>query len=88
VAKAEPRTVYIPHPSGAAVYRGDWKLIARKAKKAKTELFNLALDPLETTDLAGREPQRLQELQAILAELRDDDITKLPEDLSRLKDME
>jgi len=26
VEKAEPRTVYIPHPSGAAIYQGEWKL--------------------------------------------------------------
>ena len=82
--KPEPRTVYIPHPSGAAVYRGDWKLIVRKGKNARTELFNLANDPLETTNLADKEPARVKELQAILADLRRDDLTKLPEDLTRL----
>lgn len=84
--KPEPRTVYIPHPSGAAVYHGDWKLIARKAKNAKTELFNLASDPLETTDLAAKEPGRVTELQMILSNLRRDDVTKLPEDLAKLRE--
>jgi arylsulfatase A-like enzyme len=86
VEKPEPRTVYIPHPSGAAVYHGDWKLIARKAKSPKAELFDLSRDPFETNNLAAVMPARLNELQGILAELRKDDVTKLPEDLARLKE--
>jgi arylsulfatase A-like enzyme len=86
VEKPEPRTVYVPHPSGAAVFHGDWKLIARKAKHPRTELFNLANDPLETTDLAAREPARVTELQTMLSNLRRDDVTKLPEDLSKLRE--
>jgi hypothetical protein len=31
-------------------------------------------------------PARVKELQGILAELRKDDVTKLPEDLARLKE--
>lgn len=81
-AKPAARTVYIPHGSGAAVYHGDWKLIARKNPNAKPELFNLAKDPYETTNLAADEPERLKELQAILTELRQDDVTKLPADLA------
>lgn len=77
------RTLYIPHGSGAAVYRGDWKLITRKNKNAKPELFNLGNDPYEKTDLAAAEPARLNELQALLVELRKDDLTTLPADLSR-----
>jgi len=84
VENPEPRTVYIPHPSGAAVYHGDWKLIARKAKNAKTELFDLSRDPFETNNLAAVMPARLNELQGILTALRKDDVTKLPEDLARL----
>jgi arylsulfatase A-like enzyme len=82
--KPETRTVYIPHTSGAAVYHGNWKLIARNGRNAKTELFNVSEDPFETTDLAAREPGRVQALQAMLAELRQDDRTKLPDDLARL----
>jgi arylsulfatase A-like enzyme len=87
VAKPEPRTIYIPHPSGAIVLRDGWKLIARKGgnakkKKAATaasvELYNLNTDPYETKELATAEPQRVQALQAILAELRKGDLDKMP----------
>ena len=80
-AKPAARTVYIPHGSGAAAYHGDWKLIARKNPNAKPELFNLGTDPYEENDLAAAEPARVKELQAILAELRRDDLTTLPADL-------
>ena len=86
VPNPKPRTVYIPHPSGAAVYQGEWKLIAHKGKNGKTELFNLASDPFETSDLAAKEPQRVKEFEAILARLRQDDMTELPEDLRQAKE--
>jgi arylsulfatase A-like enzyme len=82
VEKPAARTVYIPHPSGAAVYQGDWKLIARRKEKVKAELFDLSKDPFETTDLAAREPDRVKALQAALTELRKDDLTSLPGDLA------
>lgn len=80
-AKPAARTVYIPHGSGAAVYQGDWKLIARKNQNAKPELFNLKVDPYETHDLTAEEPARVKELQALLTNLRKDDLTTLPADL-------
>jgi arylsulfatase A-like enzyme len=83
VPQPAARTVYIPHGSGVAVYHGDWKLIARRNQNAKPELFNLGADPFEKTDLAAAEPERVKELQAILAELRKDDLTTLPADLAR-----
>ena len=76
--KPAARTVYIPHGSGAAVYHGDWKLIARKNQNAKPELFNLSTDPYEKTDLAAAEPARVKELQSILTGLGKDDLTTLP----------
>lgn len=84
-ATAEPadRTVYIPHGTGAAVYRGDWKLIARKNPSAQPELFDLGKDPYEKSNLAADQPARVKELQSLLAELRKEDVTKLPADLAQ-----
>lgn len=68
-------------PGGGALRKGDWKLIvggntkddpgSKKDKKAKkdkasVELFNLASDPGEKTNLAEREPERVRELQVRL----------------------
>jgi arylsulfatase A-like enzyme len=47
--------------NGWAVRAGDWKLVAQRGQ-SKLELFNLARDPAETTDLAAREPARVAEL--------------------------
>ena len=83
VQKPAPRTIYIPHPSGAIVLRDGWKLIARKAtKKAgpSFELFNVTDDPLEKQDLAQAAPERVKQLQALLAELQADDVKKMPKD--------
>ena len=49
-----------------AVRDGDWKLIVQR-QDAKAELFNLANDPYETTDLAAKEPARVETLKALLA---------------------
>lgn len=80
--KPAPRTIYIPHLSGAAVLRDGWKLIARRVKQVETtELYHIDADPSETADLAAQHPERVRELQAILADLRKDDLTKDPADL-------
>lgn len=50
----------------AAVRRGDWKLI-EWAEDNRTELFNLAQDIGEQTNLVEKEPQRAAELRAELA---------------------
>ncbi|MFM9965771.1 MAG: arylsulfatase B [Planctomycetaceae bacterium] len=77
-----PRTIYIPTPRGAAVLHGEWKLITQRVNEVtKTELFHITVDPHETTDLAEKEPARVAELQRILADLRRDDRTTLPDDL-------
>ena len=60
-----PRTeiVYDIEPFRAAVRRGDWKLVWRTILPTKVELFNLAQDPSEQTNLADQNPQRVAELQ-------------------------
>ena len=83
------RPIYIPMPGRRAVLLDGWKLIetdARRDAKAKVELFHLDGDPSETTDLAGREPQRVEQLQGVLAELRREDLTTLPADLRNTDD--
>lgn len=81
VTQAAPRTIYIPHPTGAIVLRDGWKLIARhagKKKPASVELFHVATDPYEGTDLASAEAAKLRELQSILEQLRSGDLKQMP----------
>lgn len=52
--------------SGAPGFRsGEWKLILRN----KAQLYNLAQDIGETRDLAGREPERVKQMQAQFEEI-------------------
>lgn len=46
-----------------AVRQGDWKLVQQR-RNSRLELFNLAVDPGEQSDLAATEPVQLQQLQA------------------------
>lgn len=48
----------------AAVRKGDWKirLLEEPYGPGEWQLFNLADDPTETTDLAAREPEKLKEM--------------------------
>ncbi len=63
--------------SGLAVRVGDWKFIPphngpaavkdmRSGNNAKPQLYNLADDPAETENLAGKNPEKLTELAGIL----------------------
>jgi arylsulfatase A-like enzyme len=62
---------------GAAVRRGDWKLI-EWAEGNRAELFNLARDIGEKTDLADKEPQRVASLRKELAAWQKDVSAKFP----------
>ncbi|MHB8899869.1 MAG: sulfatase-like hydrolase/transferase [Thermoguttaceae bacterium] len=55
-------------PGHAAWIDGDWKLhrIADKKGKVKLELYNLAADRQETSDLAGSQPARAEKMKADL----------------------
>jgi arylsulfatase A-like enzyme len=80
--RAEPdakRLIYIASNGGQSVRQGGWKLIVRK--QSKPELYNIAADPYETTDLATAEPSRVEELQALLQAERAKDQKDLPADL-------
>lgn len=83
VEKPAPRTIYIPHPSGAIALRDGWKLIARKSAKKggpSVELYHVTDDPFEKQDLAQADPERVKELQTLLAALRAGDLQKMPPD--------
>jgi arylsulfatase len=74
--KFATRSLYWVAPGwrSRAVRVGDWKLIVSGERPArKTELYNLAQDPRETTDLATKEPQRMMELFAALNRIAERD---------------
>ena len=52
--KASPRTevVYNIEPFRGAVRRGDWKLVWRTPLPSALELYNIARDPYEKTNVA------------------------------------
>jgi arylsulfatase A-like enzyme len=66
---------HVPHYTnqgsrpGGAVRAGDWKLIEHY-EDGSAELFDLAADPSEATDLAAKEPARAAKLRADLAAWR------------------
>ena len=55
--------VYDIEPFRAAVRKGDWKLVWKATLPSQVELFNLAQDPSEKTNLADKNPQKVAELQ-------------------------
>jgi arylsulfatase A-like enzyme len=55
--------VYNVEPMRAAVRHGDWKLVWISLIPGKMELFDLASDPSEKTDLAPQNPARIEELR-------------------------
>jgi len=51
--------VYNVEPFRAAVRQGDWKLVWRTPLPSALELFNIAQDPTESTDVAATEPDKV-----------------------------
>jgi arylsulfatase A-like enzyme len=58
--------VYDIEPFRAALRKGDWKLVWQATLPSKIELFNLAQDPAEETNLADENPQKVTELQQLI----------------------
>ena len=67
------RPIYIAGPRWRAVSLriGNWKLVA--SEEDRKELFQIANDPSEESNLADGEPQRLKAMLATLEEMRTDD---------------
>lgn len=63
--KPSPRTevVYGVEPFRGAVREGNWKLVWRATLPSQVELFDLATDPSETTNVAPEHPEKVAELQ-------------------------
>jgi arylsulfatase A-like enzyme len=58
-------------PDGSAIRVGNWKLVVPDGGKS-AELYDLAADPGEKTDLAGKHAEKVQELQSRLAKFADE----------------
>lgn len=69
---SETRLMYWKTPNASAVRSGDWKLVLDN-DGSNAELYNLASDPYETKDLAGKQPERVSELKQAWTKLKDDD---------------
>jgi arylsulfatase B len=63
--KPSPRdeVVYDIEPFRAALRKGDWKLVWQATLPSRVELFNLAEDPAEKTNLADKNHQKVADLQ-------------------------
>ncbi len=55
------RHLFWEHEGNRAVRDGDWKLVA-KGPGSKWELYNIASDRTESTDLAGKHPEKVRQL--------------------------
>lgn len=69
--KPSPRqeVVYNVEPFRGAVRIGDWKLVWRTPLPSALELYNIADDPSEKTNLADKNAQKVAELQHRIEEL-------------------
>ncbi len=69
--KASPRdeVVYNVEPFRAALRQGEWKLFWRTMLPSSVELYNLAQDPGETTNLAAQHPEKVAQMQRRIDEL-------------------
>ncbi|MHC4680377.1 MAG: sulfatase-like hydrolase/transferase [Planctomycetota bacterium] len=67
-APIEPPLFYWKTPNASAVRRGDWKLIVNR-REQEAELYNVTADPYEERDMAGQQPDRVNDLRRVLAEV-------------------
>ena len=69
--RPSPRTeiVYNVEIFRAGIRQGDWKLIWRTPLPQVVELYNLAQDPSEKTNLAAEQPEKVAALQKRANEL-------------------
>jgi arylsulfatase A-like enzyme len=62
---------------GSALRKGDWKLVVHYEDE-RTELFNLVDDPGEKTDVSGKFPEKVKELNIILDKKLEETGAKFP----------
>jgi len=72
-SEPQPRAFYWRTPKRLAFRQGDWKLLLNNDGN-QAELYDLAADPLETTNLADIHPERVAELTELLSERRKGDL--------------
>ena len=63
---------------GSAIRKEDWKLVVHYEDE-RTELFNLADDPGEETDVAAEFPEKVDELKAFLDKKLEETGAKFPQ---------
>jgi arylsulfatase A-like enzyme len=63
---------------GSSLRKGDWKLVVHY-EDYRTELFNLAEDPGESTNIADQNPEQVSALKAILDKKLADTNARFPE---------
>lgn len=81
-ADSGERNIYIATRRGHALVERDWKLIV--PSRGEAELYHLAADPYETTDLAARELDRVGRMRQRLTAHQERDQAQLPADLEGL----
>ncbi len=77
--KPSPRqeVVYNIEPFRGGVRQGDWKLVWRTPLPSALELYNIAQDPSEKTNLAEKNPQKVAELQKRIEQLAQESVKSL-----------
>ena len=66
---ARNEVVYNIEAYRAAIRQGDWKLVWNVLLPSKVELFDIAKDPSEKTNLADKHPDKVREMQRRIEEL-------------------
>lgn len=62
--------LYWEYRGNQVIRRGDWKAIWKRRKNDAFELYNLADDPFEQTDVAARYPDLCSELKVLMQQAR------------------
>lgn len=57
--------LYWNHAGNHAVRLGDWKLVSAEDDQGRWRLYNLAVDRIESTDLASEQPERVRSMAAL-----------------------
>ncbi|MES2438667.1 MAG: arylsulfatase [Verrucomicrobiota bacterium] len=81
IAEGKPsgrhEVVYNVEPFRGAVREDDWKLVWSNLLPSKVELFDLAKDPNEQTNLADQNPDKVKELQDRIEQLAKESVKPL-----------